>query len=355
MSEDQDKSQKTEEPTQKRIDDAIKRGNVAFSRELTTFVMLVMLSVFVIWISPSLLRMANFDIAPYLLQPHEFGSDYDGDDVFRLALKIVLELALLTSIPFLISVLSTLLGSFIQNGILFSPEALGFKFEKINPINGFKRIFSINSVVELVKGIIKMSLVGTATYLAIKSDLDNLEMIHTLDFSGAFDVLSSMIFKMLLTVCVIMAVISSLDLIYQKNQYIKNLMMTKQEVKEEMKQSDGNPEIKAKMRAIRLEKAKRRMIAAIPKATVIITNPTHFSVALKYEPGVMQAPQVIAKGQDNMALQIRKLAKKHNIPIYENPPLARALFANVDLDDFIPYEHFKAVAEIMSEIIKFKK
>lgn len=353
MAEDQEQAQKTEEPTPKRIEDAIKRGHVAFSREITSFVMLVMLSVFVLWIAPPLLKTANFEIAPYVVQPHEFEFDGDADDPLRLALKIVMELALLMSIPFVISIISALLGSFIQNGIIISPEAIGFKFDKINPLTGFKRIFSINSVVEFVKGILKISLIGIAAYMSIRADLDNLEQIHMLDFSGVFDVLSGMVFKMLITICTIMAVISVLDLIYQKQQYKKSLMMTKQEVKEEMKQTDGNPEIKAKMRAIRLERARRRMIAEIPKATVVITNPTHFSVALRYESGAMQAPQVIAKGQDNMALQIRKIAKKHNIPIVENKPLARALFDTVELDEFIPYEHYKAVAEIISEVMKF--
>lgn len=353
MAEDQDKSQKTEDPTPKKLEDAIKRGQVAFSREVTTFIMLVMLSIFILGIAPELFRVANFELAAYVVSPHDFGSDFDGDDIMRLTIKILMELAVLASIPLAISWIGTLLSSFIQNGVIYSPEAITPKLAKINPLNGLKRLFSQKAIVEFVKGLFKISIIGLASYLAVKSDLDNLELFINMDLSGVFDVLHSMLLKMLVTICICMAIIAGLDLAYQKYDHFQSLKMTKQEVKDEMKQAEGNPEVKAKLKSLRVEKLKKGMILEVPKATVIITNPTHFSIALLYESGKMEAPKVTAKGADIIALRIREIAKENNVPIVEDPPLARALYANVEIDEEIPMEHYKAVAKILTKFMNF--
>ncbi len=351
MAEDQDNAQKTEEPTQKRIDDAIKRGNIAFSKEVTSFIMLSLLTIFVLWLSPALMKSANYTLENYITQPHNFEINFEGDDLLRLAMKILADVGYLLFIPFVICILGAFIGSFLQNGIIFSPESISPDLSKISPLAGFKRIFSLRSVVELVKGLVKITLVTLVVYIAIKSDLDSIAILHELNFAGILSVLAKLVSKSLLAICGIMGLIAGFDYFYQRMEYIKSLRMTKQEVKEEMKQTDGNPEIKAKLRSLRLERARKRMMAAVPKADVIITNPTHYSIALRYDSLKMQAPQVVAKGIDKVALRIREVAKQHKIPLVENKLLARSLYESVDLEDFIHVEHYEAVAKIISKVM----
>lgn len=354
MAEDKDDSQKTEEPTQKRIDDAIKKGNVAFSKELSSFIMLTLMSIFIIWLAPVIMKASNFELANYVINPHEFGFDNGGDDFLRLSLKIIGEVSLLVFIPFAITIFGTFMSSILQNGFVYSPEAIIPDLGKISPLKGFKRLFSMRSTIELVKGVLKLSLVMYAIYIAIKSELIHLVDVHALSFVGILTMLLHIITKMLIAVCVVMGFIALFDYFYQRMEYMKGLRMTKQEVKEEHKQTEGSPEIKARQRQLRLERAKKRMMAAVPTADVVITNPTHYSIALKYESGKMPAPKVVAKGVDNVALVIREIAKKHKVPLIENKPLARMLYDNVDLDEFVPYEHYKAVAEIVSKVMQIK-
>ncbi len=355
MAEDQDNAQKTEEPTQKRIEDAIKQGNIAFSKEVTSFLMLSLLTVFIVWLSPALMKSAKLSLSHYITQPHEIEINLDGEDAVHLATSIFADIGMLLFIPFIICIIGAFLGSFLQNGIIFAPEAIMPNLSKISPLAGFKRIFSSRSIVELIKGILKISLVSTVVYMTIKSDLDHISMLFELNFFGILSNLLSIITKSLLAICAVMGVIAVLDLLYQRMEYIKSLRMTKQEVKEEMKQTDGNPEIKSKLRSLRIERARKRMMAAVPKADVIITNPTHYSIALKYDKTRMPAPQVVAKGVDKVALRIRELAKKHKVPLVENKLLARSIFESVDLEDFIHVEHYEAVAKIISKVMNISK
>lgn len=354
MAEDQDNAQKTEEPTQKRIEDAIKRGQVAFSKEVTSFLMLMLMTIFIIWFSPGMIKSANVELSHFVLQPHNFELDYEGDDVLRLAIKIILDVGHLLMVPMIIAIFGAFLGSFVQNGFIYSPEAIHPKLSKISPLSGLKRIFSMKSIVELIKGILKITLVGLVVYTAIKSELDHVIHLHTFTYSGVMNILSELVNKSLLAVCGVMGVIAVLDYLYQRMEHLKSLRMTKQEVKEELKQTEGNPEIKAKLKAIRMEKAKKRMMAEVPKADVIITNPTHYSIALKYNSDDMPAPQVIAKGIDKVALKIRELAKEHRIPCVENKLLARSLYEAVEIEEFIHVEHYEAVAKIIGKVMKIK-
>lgn len=355
MAEDQDKAQKTEEPTPKRIEEAIKRGNVAFSREVTSFIMILILTLIAIFASPFMLKNAVFNLSPYVTDVHNFNFDYDADDLGRLAIKIVLEFGLILAIPFLLSFLGTFLSSFLQNGIIYSPEAINPDLSKISPLTGLKRLFSMKSIMEFIKGLIKITVIGITAYLAVKDDFDSLMLMSDLSMKGALDILLSITSKMLMYITGVLFVVAVLDLLYEKYRYKQSLMMTREELKEEMKQSDGNPEVKAKLRAIRAQRVKKGLMQRVPKADVIITNPTHFSVALKYDREKMPAPTIIAKGADKAAFTIREIAKKHEIPIVESPPLARALFDTSEVDEFVPHQHFQAVAEILVKLRKYKK
>lgn len=355
MAEEQDDSQKTEEPTPKRIEDAIKKGNVAYSREVTSFVILSLFTVFVIFVLPVLFKRAAINLSMYVTDIYNFGSDYDGADAFRLALKIALELLLVVAAPFAIAIIGAVMGSVLQNGFLNSPEAIVPKLSKISPIAGFKRIFSLKSLVEFIKGIVKISIIGLTAYYAVYTEIQVIHVLHDASIAVIMNVLLNIATKMMVAVCVLQGVIAALDYFYERYNYRKNLRMSKQEIKDEHKQSEGDPEIKAKVRAIRFQRARRRVAVAVPKADVLITNPTHFAVALQYDPEVMQAPKLIAKGQDMIAYRMKEIAKEHDIPIIENPPLARAIYDNVEWDEFIQADHYKAVAQIMTKLKKFAK
>lgn len=353
--EQEDRSQATEEPTQKRIEDAVKKGNVAYSREVTSFIMISLFTIFLIFIAPPLVKHSLGRLTSYVTQPDNFNTLEDADDVMRLALAITLDLALIAGIPFAVAILGTFLGGLIQNGVVHSPEAIVPSLSKISPLNGFKRIFSMKSVMEMIKGIIKLTLVGVTAWYAVYSEIAVINNLHDASIAVVMSVLLSLTTKMLVAICVIYGILAALDYFWEKFNYLKKLRMTKQEVKDEYKEMEGNPEIKAKVRALRFQRSRRRIMAAVPKADVIITNPTHFAVALQYDPDTMPAPKVLAKGADVLAQRIREIARDNGIPIIENPPLARALFDNVDWDETIPGEYYKAVAQIMMKLKKFTK
>lgn len=354
MAEDKEQSQKTEEPTQKRIDDAIKQGNVAFSREVNAFLSLMFATLLVFWISGGASFIIVKKLSIYLTDFSIF-TDHDGDINFPQVFKhAIFGFILFLAGLFVFSLLNAFLGSFMQNGIIYSPEALEPKLERISPLSGLKRMFSKKSIVEFLKGLIKISILGFICYMVLKSEVNTAIMSVNLEAVHIFPLFKSLLEKALIAVCIFMAFFAALDYLYTKFEYMQSLRMTKEEVKEEMKQSEGSPEIKAKIRSLRQSRLRKMSLAAVKDADVIITNPTHYSIALKYKKEIMPAPQVVAKGVDNMALQIRKIAQKHNIPLMENRPLARALYENVEVDDFIPFEHYKAVADIISKIMKNK-
>ncbi len=354
MSEDKDLDQKTEEPTHRRLEEAFKKGQVVSSKEVNNFIALLAFTILLSWGYPYILKFAHNKIAYYIYSAHQLIIGDNGIEVHALVKKLILDFLTILSIPLVISVLVAIFSSFIQHGFVLSSEMFKFDLSRISIIKGFERIFSIRSLVEFIKGIIKVLIISASIYIAIRSELKILPSIHTLSFYGFLTLSLKFITKMMIATCIVMAVIAALDYLYQRYEYIKNLRMTKQEVKDEYKQTEGNPEIKAKLRAIRMEKAQKRMMAAVPSADVIITNPTHFAVALKYDPNNMPAPQVIAKGQDNIALKIKEIGQENMIPVVENAPLARALFSSCEVDQYIPFEHYKAVAEVISYIMRLR-
>ena len=208
---------------------------------------------------------------------------------------------------------------------------------------------------EFLKGLVKIGIVSWVVVIAVSPQLPNVYQSHMLDTLGILALLSQILTRMLIGVCIALFFIAVLDYLYQRLMFYKQLRMTRHEVKEEMKQTEGNPEIKAKLRSIRMNRARKRMMAAVPQADVVITNPTHFSIALRYDPATMQAPIVVAKGIDEIALIIREVAKEHDIPLFENPPLARALFDSAEIDKEIPVAHYQAVAEVISYVFNLKK
>jgi flagellar biosynthetic protein FlhB len=248
-----------------------------------------------------------------------------------------------------------LFSGFVQNGVLFSAEQLMPKLDKISPMAGFHRLFSTKAVVELVKGVLKLAVVGTVLTMVVMPHLAHITELPGYTVPDLLIYTGKLAGKVLLASLAVITVIAGLDMFYQRFAHMKSLRMSKQEIRDEMKQTDGDPMIKSRLRQIRMERARRRMMAEVPKATVVITNPTHFAVALRYEQSKMEAPIVVAKGADVVAARIRELAQENDVPIVENPPLARALYATVDLDHPVPSEHYRAIAEIIGYVMKLKQ
>lgn len=352
MSEDQDDSQKTEEPTQRRIEEAVKKGQVIASKEIPNFLMLLLLALLVWLAIPLMMKKSTLWLGHYIESSHEI--PIDQGNYGHIFWELFKGSVFIMAIPVIATIAVAFLASFLQHGWIVSSEPIMPKLEKISPLKGLKRLFSLKSLVEFLKGIIKLVVIGSVAMIAVWPELAVIQQMHDMNMATMLAVLHHLSLKMLIGICAAMAVIAILDFLYQRFEYLKSLRMSKQDIKDEFKQSEGSPEIKSKLRQMRMERARKRMMAAVPTADVVITNPTHFAVALKYDTSKHAAPMLVAKGQDNVAFNIRNVAEQNNVPIVRNPPLARALYDTAELDEQIPEEHFKAVAEVIAYVYKLK-
>lgn len=352
MAEEQDESQKSEEPTHKRLEEAFKKGQVATSREVNSFMMLLVFTFILLWLIPGMMKNIQMEMLPYITQVDDIPADPGG--LARILGKTIGDFGLMMAGIFALAVVAAVFASLLQNPFHITMDPIQPKLEKISPLKGWKRLFSLRSIVEFIKGIVKISIVGGVAFIAIWPMFDQLKQLPDREIPVLLDYLAVIAGRMLIGVCIAMFFIAILDYLYQRYEYIKSLRMTKQEIKDEYKQQEGDPLVKQRLRSLRMERARQRMMSAVPTSDVVITNPTHFAVALTYEALSMQAPKVVAKGADLIAFRIREIAKASNVPIVENPPLARALYDSVDLDEEIPLEHYKAVAEVISYVFKLK-
>ncbi len=353
MADQTDQSQKTEEPTQKRIEESRKKGQVATSRELNHWFMILAGMLVVMMFAPYVTRGIGLTALPFIEAPHLIHLDAgSGTELFT---SVALKLALALFVPFGFLVAAAIVAGIIQNGPIFSFDLIQPKLEKISPAKGFKRLFSLKSIAEFVKGIAKLAVVATVAAILMIPAFEQVDNVTNLDAFGLLALLQELAVRMLIGVVAVMTVIAGLDLLYQRYEHNKSQKMSRQEIKDEHKESEGDPVIKGRLRQIRQERARQRMMAAVPDAEVVIANPTHFAVALSYKHEVMEAPKVVAKGADLIALRIREVAEENDVPVVENPPLARALFNGVDLDQEVPPEHYKAVAEVIGYIMKLKR
>ena len=258
------------------------------------------------------------------------------------------------AIPFLLLLLAALGGNLIQHQLVWSLEVLAPKFSKISPVAGFKRLFSKQALANLAKGLIKLALVGGVLTALMWPERWRIMALERTDPAAVMPLAQTLAFKLLGAVVAMMAIVAIADYLFQYRQWYERQKMSLRELKEEFKQNEGDPAVKGKMKQVRQTRMRRRMIAAVPKASVVITNPTHYAIALKYERG-MEAPICVAKGVEALALKIREVAGEHSIPIVENPPLARALHATVEVDQTIPVEHYKAVAEVIGYVMRLRR
>ncbi len=352
MAEDQDQSQKTEEPTHKKLEDARKKGEAPASKEVNNWIMLLAGSIVVVALGPGLAGELARALVPFIEQPHLFVLDADGagSGVGQVAARV----AGILAAPIALLVLAALGTGLIQRGFVISAEALEPKLEKISVVKGVKRLFSLQSLAEFLKAVAKLAIVTAVAGAVLWGDRGMLDALTTMDPADLMSTLHRLLTHLLIAVCAIVTLIAGGDFLFQRMQFIKRMRMSRQEIRDELKQTEGDPHIRARLKQLRAERARRRMMAAVPEADVVITNPTHYAVALQYEMATMEAPKLVAKGVDAVAERIKKTAEENDVPVVENPPLARALFAAVDLDEEIPVEHYKAVAEVIGYVWRLK-
>ena len=342
--------EKTEEPTAKKRADARKKGQVGRSQEVNSaFVLLIgFFGLKLLWDS------IYVSIATYTTYVFSnLNQTVDTENILRIFIGIVLVLAK-TAFPIMAFIMIIGLAvNFFQVGLNFNTESIEFKLDKLNPINGFGRIFSKRSLVELAKSFFKILVIGFFLYRFIHEQILAMPQFMFFDLTTSLALVAEIIFRMAFIVIGVIMIMSFLDYGYQKWQTTQDLKMSKQEVKDEMKQTEGDPQIKGKIRQKQRQMAMARMMKEVPKADVIITNPTHYAVALSYEQG-MTAPTVIAKGQDLVAQRIKEIGREARVPIIENKPLARTLFAVVQVGDSVPQELYQAVAEVLAYVYRLK-
>ncbi|PZQ48449.1 MAG: flagellar biosynthesis protein FlhB [Micavibrio aeruginosavorus] len=349
---DQDDSSKTEDPTPKKLEEARKKGQVPVSREVNNWVMLTAGTIVVLAMGPGMMHDLMILLRTYIGQAHDL-PETPGGLQFMIIEALIDVLKILIG-PILFLVAAAVIGPLVQVGPLLAPEIISMDISKISPSKGFARLFSMRSIVEFIKGILKLCVVSAVGYMIIKPYFGSMEHMVGLPIPLALDETKILTTKLLIGILVVLFIIAAADLLYQRHEHMSKMRMTKQELKDEYRQSEGDPHIKAKLRQLRQQKAQQRMMQAVPTADVVITNPTHYSVALKYDPDKDEAPLVVAKGINEVAMRIRETAREHNVIILPNPPLARLLFDQVEVDQAVPAEHYKAVAEIISYVFRMK-
>ena len=344
--------EKTEPATQKKLDDARKEGQVAKSREIANGLGLLALFVLLkVWVGHMGVQM--MEIFPRIYDRIPAMADYwnghmpetDTKAVFVLMMKeIILIIAPVLIVGFIVAFVSDV----IQVGWKPTAKPLQPKFSKLNPLKGFKKIFSVNAVVELIKSLAKIGLILFICYSYLKDKWGLLLNLYDMSLMQGVALAAETVTDLGIRIAAVYMIIALADFIYQKVKFSNDMKMTKQEIKEEYKQQEGDPQIKGQIRQRMREASRRRMMQNLPQADVVITNPTHYAVAIKYDPEVADAPVVIAKGEDYMAARIREVARENKIEIVENKPLARMLYANVDIGQTVPPELYQAVAEVLA-------
>ena len=352
VAEDDDEASKTEEPSERKIRKAHEEGDIAISQEAKSFIMLLGM-LFVIWlIFPLISKWFISDNVKFIESPQDIPTDFKHLQI--LFLDVLLSLLKLLAIPFAIFIILGITSNIAQTGFVFAPKKLLPDWNKLNIFAALPKFINMKKIVESIKGIIKISVVAYIAVKVISPHYKQIELLPTMETSGILKFIHNLVLLLIFTILMAVLVIAIADFAYQKYIHLKKLRMTKQEVKDEYKEMEGDPLIKSKIRQVRMERARQRMMDNVPKADVVITNPTHYAIALEYKMDKMDAPVVLAKGVDNIALKIRAIAEENDIPVVENPPLARALFASAELEQMIPQEHFKAVAEVIGYVMQLK-
>ncbi len=350
---EQGQDQKTEEPTSKRIQDSQEKGNFANSREFTSTVILLM-AILSFSIAGSFSAKRLLGTWNYIIN-QSFAIGSSVEDLHSLLTWILKNILVILS-PILLSIMfGGVLANLIQTGgPRFSIHPLKLKFNKLNPLKGVKRIFSSTALMELFKSIFKISIIAFISFITVKGRFQEIPALMDMGVGQILHFLGEVGLEIMIKVLLVMLFLAIIDFAFQKFTYIKNLRMTKQELKDERKDTEGNPQVKQRVRSVQLDMMKRRMMSAVPDADVVVTNPTHIAVAIQYDHKNFDAPIVVAKGSGQIAEKIKKLARDNDIPLIEDKPLARLLFQTVEIGQMIPEKLYRAVAEILAYVFRLK-
>lgn len=344
--------EKTEKATPRRREEARKHGQVARSREVSAVLVLLAgfsaLYLFRFYISGSIKEMMFY----FLGQGLTF--QLDKDSILPLGLLCGRYILLVTVPVILPIVIVAILANYVQVGAMFSTEALQPKFSHISPASGLKRLFSRRAIMELGKSVAKLLIIGFMAYRIIKQELPNVLPLINEETGEIIAYISSVSLRILFHTCLVMLILAAIDYAFQRWEFERSLKMTKEEIKQEYKQTEGDPLVKGRLRSIQRERARRRMIAAVPKADVVITNPTHLAVAIQYRAGEVDAPELVAKGAGAVAEKIKEIAMQNNVPLVENKPLAQVIYKTVEIGEMIPPELYQAVAEVLAYVYRLK-
>lgn len=345
--------EKTEKATPKKRLDSRKKGQVAKSADVNTAILILMVFLLLLFIG-GFLRDKMLLLFRYSFQEYMF-LDVTERSIQEVFLDVTIQTAIILAPVMGIALIAGIAANLMQVGFLFSPEAIKMKLNKLDPIQGFKRIYSVRAIVEMLKSILKITFVGTVTFAVIWYHLDEILILTKMSVGVSLLLLAKITVQMGLFAAAALLMLSVLDYLYQRYDFEKNIRMSKQDIKDEYKKTEGDPLIKSKIKQKQREMAMQRMMQDVPKADVIITNPTHYAVALKYDENKADAPYVVAKGVDFVAQKIKEIAKEHDVITVENRPLARALYAQTEIGDVVPDEYFKAIAEILAYVYRLKK
>jgi flagellar biosynthetic protein FlhB len=343
---------KTQDPTAKRLEEAHKRGDVAKSIEVNTWFMIAGATFIMSSFSGSI--ASNLTVPLKNLLEHAGQMKTDGPSLLLLVGRLEYMMLAALGIPFVLLIVAAVGSHLIQHRPVWSADPITPKFSKLSPMAGAKRLFGKQAAANFAKGLFKVIVLGVVMAMVMWPEHERADVMVRIEPSLMLDLTRSMALKLMGTVVALLAIVATLDYLFQYRSWFERQKMSLQEVKDEYKQSEGDPHIKGRIRALRVARMRKRMMAAVPTASVVITNPTHYAVALKYERG-MPAPICVAKGVDLIALKIREVAAAHDVPVVENVPLARALHATVEIDDEIPVEHYHAVAEVIGYVMKLKR
>ncbi len=352
MAEEGDDTEKTEDPTRKRLDEALERGDVVKSQEVNTWFILAGAALIASSFSGSI--GSGLQGMFRSLITNSFTIPVNGGSLLALLASLEHRLIAVFAVPLVLIVVAAIAGNLAQHRLVWSAQALKPTLSKISPMSGVRRVFGKQALANLIKGLIKLTLLGVVLSAILWPERRRLESLVYLDPISVIGMIRGLSLQLLGATVALLAIIAAADYLFQYRQWFERQKMSLREIKEEFKSTEGDPHVKGRIRALRQARMKKRMMAAVPKASVVITNPTHFAVALRYDKG-MAAPVCVAKGVDAIALKIREVAGKSEVPIVENPPLARALYATVEIDQEIPVEHYQAVAQVIGYVMRLKR
>ncbi len=349
MAEESDSGSKTEEPSARKIEQAKEKGDVVKTQDLPHLTSFAAAAAAMVIFGGWMSRILTEGLLPFIEHPDSIQLQGGGG-------VQVARAAMMAGAPFIVIVLAVaaaagVSGHLVQTGLLWTPDRLKFDFNKVSPLAGFKKLFGIDALIQFAKSLIKVFIVGVIAWVTVKPHMAEMRDLAATDPSAILPYVIEILKKLAFAIGAFMLVITGADWFIQRQRFMARQRMTKEEVKEEYRQTEGDPHIKGRQRALRMQRARRRMMSAVPTATVVVMNPTHYAVALKYEEGGAAAPQCVAKGMDAVALRIRALAEESGVAVIEDPPLARALYASLEVDDFIPVTHYEAVAKIIGFVL----